>query len=238
MGSTFLTLTNKVLQKINEVPLTSSTFSGRQGVFKLAQDSINEALQTINQKAFEWPFNKASGSQTLTAGVQLYSLPSGFKTIDWDTFYLQKDTNLEVEGRPLQFISFDEWHTRYRSSDEDILDEINNQGNTGTFIPTFVFESPDQEFGVSVPPNAAYTISFDYWAIPSDLVNHDDEATVPSHFDNVIVQGAMQTIHRMRDNEESARAANARFTESLNNMARLLLKEDDRIYDRRVNRRG
>ena len=44
MAESFLTLTNKVLVKLNEVELTSSNFTSARGVQVQAQNAVNEAI--------------------------------------------------------------------------------------------------------------------------------------------------------------------------------------------------
>ena len=75
MAETYLTLTNKVLARLNEVELTSSTFSSARGIQTQVKTAINEAVRYINQREFNYPFNHATESKTLTAGVVRYSLP-------------------------------------------------------------------------------------------------------------------------------------------------------------------
>jgi len=69
MAETYLTLTNKVLARLNEVELTNSTITSARGKQKQAKTAINEAVRYINQREFNYPFNHATESKTLTAGV-------------------------------------------------------------------------------------------------------------------------------------------------------------------------
>ena len=59
MAETYLTLTNKVLARLNEVELTSSTFTSARGIQTQAKTAINEAVRYINQREFNYPFNHA-----------------------------------------------------------------------------------------------------------------------------------------------------------------------------------
>ena len=86
MAETYLTLTNKVLARLNEVELTSSTFSSARGIQTQVKTAINEAVRYINQREFNYPFNHATESKTLTAGVVRYALPTSTKVVDYNTF--------------------------------------------------------------------------------------------------------------------------------------------------------
>ena len=54
MAESFLTFTNKVLARLNEVALTSTTFSSARGIQVQAQNAVNEAVRYINQKEFQY----------------------------------------------------------------------------------------------------------------------------------------------------------------------------------------
>jgi len=94
MAETYLTLTNKVLARLNEVELTSSTFSSARGIQTQVKTAINEAVRYINQREFNYPFNHATESKTLTAGVVRYSLPTSTKVVDYNTFRIVADESL------------------------------------------------------------------------------------------------------------------------------------------------
>ena len=52
MALTFLTLTNSVITRMNEVTLTSSNFSSARGVQVQCKNAVNEAIRYINQREF------------------------------------------------------------------------------------------------------------------------------------------------------------------------------------------
>ena len=89
MATTFLTLTNELLRRLNEVTLTTDTFAGAKNVQAIAKDSINSSIREILQDGHEFPFLKTTQSQTLTAGTRTYDFPSDMSSVDWDTFYLK-----------------------------------------------------------------------------------------------------------------------------------------------------
>jgi hypothetical protein len=101
MAETYLTLTNKVIARLNEVALTSATFSSARGIQVQCQNAINESIRYINQREFNYPFNHATASQELTAGVVRYSLPSTTKTVDYNTFRIVKNSTLGNSGYKL-----------------------------------------------------------------------------------------------------------------------------------------
>ena len=67
MSGTYLTLTNSTLARLNEVQLTSSNISAARGIQIQAQNAVNEAIRYVNQKEYNFPFNHATETKTLTA---------------------------------------------------------------------------------------------------------------------------------------------------------------------------
>ena len=52
MSGTYLSLTNSVLARLNEVQLTSANFTSARGIQVQAQNAINESVRYINQREF------------------------------------------------------------------------------------------------------------------------------------------------------------------------------------------
>ena len=128
MSGTFLNLTNKVLARLNEVQLTSSSFATARGIQVQAQNAVNEAVRYINQREFNYPFNHSTETKTLTAGVVRYSLPTSTKTVDYNTFRMVKDTDLANSGYGLSQLDYNE----YINSLSDQEDEINSTTTSTT----------------------------------------------------------------------------------------------------------
>ena len=128
MSGTFLTLTNKTLARLNEVQLTSTTFSTARGIQVQAQNAVNEAIRYINQREFNYPFNHSTETKTLTAGVVRYTVPTSTKTIDNNTFRIVKDSDLVNSGYRLNQLDYNE----YVNSVIDQEDEINTTTTSTT----------------------------------------------------------------------------------------------------------
>lgn len=226
--SDFITLTNKVLRRLNEVNVPEAEFLSVRGVQALAKDAVRDSINKINQAEFTWPFNAAEHQQLLVKGNEEYVWPTGFKIADWESFQIQKDTNLNVDFRTLKFISRDEWYRRYRDLDQ-------NSGSDGRDVPEYVFPSHGTGFGVSPSPDEAYTIKFRYYLSTIPLVNSGDETRIPDIFDHVIVEGALYYMYMFRDNPEQANVAATVFQQGLKEMRTVLVNNYNRMYDTRVN---
>ena len=90
MASSYLVLINNVLRDLNEVELTSSTFSSSRGIQTAVKDYVNRAIDDIINADTEWPFTVAQATFTTTTGTRLYTRSeigvTDTKTIDYDSF--------------------------------------------------------------------------------------------------------------------------------------------------------
>ena len=120
MAESFLTHTNRVIARLNEVQLTSANFSSARGIQVQAQNAVNESVRYINQREFNYPFNHATETKTLTAGVVRYSLPTSTKTVDYNTFRIVKDSDLGNSGGRLAILDYNDYVNSYITQEDEI----------------------------------------------------------------------------------------------------------------------
>ena len=120
MAETFLTLTNKVLARLNEVQLTYTSFATARGIQVQAQNAINESVRYINQKEFQYPFNHSTKSETLVPGTVRYTIPTTAKTVDYNTFRLVKDSDLGSSGGRLYVLNYNDYINSYITQEDEI----------------------------------------------------------------------------------------------------------------------
>jgi len=85
---TYLTLINNVLRELNEVELTSSTFSASRGIQTATKDFINKAVNDLYTAEVQWPWLYTSTTQDVNSGQQEYTFPTAFRVADFESFYL------------------------------------------------------------------------------------------------------------------------------------------------------
>lgn len=227
MPSTYLDLCNQVLRRLNEVEMNESDFASARGVQALVKDSIKNAIAKVNQAEFEWPFNSATHTQTLTQGQVEYSWPSYLKSVDWNSFQIVKNDSLGVNFTHLKAISRDEWYRLHRDDD-------NNSGNSGRSVPQNVFGSHGQGFGVTPSPDAAYQVRFNYFLNYTDLTNATDQTRIPETFDSIIVEGALYFLYMFKDNIQSAQASIEVFQQGLKDLQTLYINKYEYVSDTRI----
>ena len=121
MSESFLTHTNRVIARLNEVALTSSNFTSSRGIQTQCKNAVNEAVRYINQKEFQYPFNHSTKTQTLTAGTVKYSIPTDAKTVDYNTFRLVKDSDLSTSGGRLPILNYNDYVNAYITQEDEIV---------------------------------------------------------------------------------------------------------------------
>ena len=120
MAESYLTLTNKVLARLNEVQLTSSNFTNARGIQVQAQNAVNESVRYINQKEFQYPFNHSTKTETLVPGTVRYTIPTTAKTVDYNTFRLVKDSDLGSSGGRLYVLNYNDYINSYITQEDEI----------------------------------------------------------------------------------------------------------------------
>ena len=231
MATNFVTLTNKVLVRMNEVLLDTAGdgFDSVRNVQALAKDAVNNSIRLILQDGQEWPFLKQTYTQALTAGTRQYSFPADMSTVDWDTFYLKRLSSRDNEPVALRPISYEEYIQRYRGRDD-------TGDAAGDRAPQYVYQTFENKFGVTPVPDDVYEVEYVYWSFPSDLTLFNDNSIIPSRFDHVIVDGAVMFMMRFRSNEQSAAIHQNNFEQGIKAMRRLLLDDDLAIRSTVINR--
>jgi hypothetical protein len=301
MAESFLTHTNRVIARLNEVELTSSNFTSSRGIQTQCKNAVNESIRFINQKEFQYPFNHTTKTQTLTAGTFKYSIPTDAKTVDYNTFRLAKDSDLGTTGGKLRILTYNDYvNSRITQEDEietttlsqshtDSITTITVTSTTGfdsagtlhvgneqitytaigsstTFtgatrgangttesahdsgvqvaqfdrgsIPQSIIRTPDNNYILYPYPNKSYTIKYDYFSFPSDMVAHSDTTTVPDRFAPIVADGATAFVYQYRGETQQYGINFARFEQGIKNMQTLLVNRFNYIRSTFIPRQG
>lgn len=227
MPYNYLDLVNSVCAKVNEVPLNTSNFASADGVYSDIKEGVNASIREINTQDYEWPFNYSAASETLVAGTNRYVYPSDTKTVDLDSFRVRFDSSLNAQGHKLRLISYSEYIANY-SQDEY------NTSTSIRYLPRFVFRLPSLGFGVYPIPDKAYTVDFDYFRLPLDLVNPADVPTIPEQFKHLIADGASRAAYLFRGDVEGHDRKQLAFTKGIEEMRRIYIDKIVNVRDTRI----
>ena len=141
MALTFLSLTNDVITRMNEVVLTSTTFASARGVQVQCQNAVNQAIRYINQREFGYSFNHASNRATLTPGVARYSVPTDAKSLDYSTARIKKSANLNATGNNLTSLNYYEYIDNDYANEEDDITTTTLDGSHTDSVTTLTLTS-------------------------------------------------------------------------------------------------
>ena len=219
MAYNYLDLSNIVARRLNETELTSANFATAKAFYSTIKDSVNTAIRDINQYYSYFPFNHNKKEEILVAGETRYVFPAEAKYVDFDTFRVKRNTTLDLgEARSLRKISYDEYISTY-------VDQEDETDATQGGVPEFVFRSQSEEYGLVPFPDKAYTLEYEYFMHPVDLILFDDVPTIPEAYKHVIIDGAMYYCYLFRDNIEMTALSKSKFEEGMKNMRKLLVNE-------------
>jgi len=120
MAESFLTHTNRVIARLNEVALTSANFTSARGIQVQCKNAVNEAIRFINQREFNYPFNHATDTEVLVAGTVKYSIPATAKTVDYNTFRIVKDSDIGSSGGRLSVLNYNDYLNSFITQEDEI----------------------------------------------------------------------------------------------------------------------
>lgn len=223
MSYDFLTLVNMVNEKLNEVPLTSSTFAEASGVYSDNKNAVNVAIRNINTISFEWPFNHVVKELVLTPNTVRYNYEVDCKSIAFNTFRVKGDDTLMNNTQSLAVMDYEQYL-------RDCSD-MEYRPTRYAALPKAVVRTPTLQFGVVPPPNKAYTLVYEYYKLPLDLVLYSDVPTIPEVFKNVIFDGAMQYAYMFRGDVENAALSKSMFDEGRESMRTIFINRTEYARD-------
>ena len=141
MALTFLTLTNSVITRMNEVELTSSNFTSARGVQIQCKNAVNEAIRYINQREFGYSFNHATNTESLVPGKVRYTLPTSTKSVDYNTARIKKSTTLDCSGSSLGILNYNEYIQNEYANQEDEINSTTLNGSHSSSVATLTLTS-------------------------------------------------------------------------------------------------
>jgi hypothetical protein len=220
MAFDYLGLVNDVCGRVNETPLTALNFSSAVGFYSTAKEAINSSIRDLNQQAFQWPFNHTDYNETLVAGTSRYSYQADTKSVDYDSFRIQRNDTFGNTTVSLKIIDYDEYLQNFIDAEYDTTNESIRD------VPKYVFRAPNQKYGVYPVPDQAYTLSYEYYSLPTDLASATDIPSSPVAFRHIIVDGAMYYVYHFRGDVEAADRIQAKFLDGIKKMRIIYINND------------
>ena len=229
MAYTYKDLVNEILESVNEVTLdTDGEFNAAVGFHSYVKKALNTVIQDIcNRQDNMWPFQREEDSQVLTAGTQRYNLDSDILHIDWYSFYIDYDVALdEPYARDLVFMNWQEYRRKYRTRD---LNSVTADTYSKPLYVTRTSDENDASFIITPKPNAAYTLRWAQYTIPTELSATSDIPAIPQHFKLTVIEGVRKFIFDFREDLEQSAQADVNYKQFVHDMRRTLIPQPDTL---------
>ena len=245
---TYLDLCNTILRELNEVELTSSTFTSALGIQKFIKDTINRAYFDICNAEDKWnflsvgdPLNDYYGNAVIetAAGTRWYDLQSAqtilnqYSFIDYDNIVLTEEgvsgKTAPFEIFKLQPLSLSNWQRLYG------VQEAKDKSDTQSYgIPRRVIRGPaNDKIGFSPIPDGVYKVYFYAYAQPTELTASTDTVVFPKQYTSVLLARARYYVHQFKDNMSQAQLSEVEFQKGLRTMREQLLEPFPVVMDDR-----
>tara|TARA_X000001388_G_C2203945_1_gene112381 strand:- start:32 stop:757 length:726 start_codon:yes stop_codon:yes gene_type:complete len=219
MAYNYLNLVNEVNRRLNEVELTSTNFSSAGGFHAQVKDSVNASIQEIDQEYPHWPYNFVEQEDVLTRGVTRYSFPANSTVIDFETFRIKENTDLNNRTQKLRVLRYEEYLERF-------VEQEYTPDTSLYAVPDYVSKAPGLEYIMTPAPDQAYTVVYEYYLTSVELIDSTDVPKIPEIYRNVILDGAMYYAYMFRGNTQDALVAKEKFKSGLKNMRIVLINEN------------
>lgn len=227
MAYTYLSITNEVIARFNEVELTSSGFGSSRGFQTQCKNAVNDAIDYINTSEYAWPFNHGTETDVLVAGTTRYAIPTTAKHVDYQTFRLVKDDALGCAGGNLTEMDYKQYIDHHIAQEDD--------SGVGS-IPKYVFRTPDNKYGLFPYPDKAYSLRFEYYNFSTKLSAATDVPAIPEQYRGVIVDGATAYGYQYRGETSQYQLNFQRFEAGIKYMRSLLINRTAYVRSTMVHR--
>ena len=217
MAYNYLDITNEVLARFNEVELTSTNFINSRGFQTQCKNAVNDAINYIFQREFGWSFSHVEQTQTLVVGTTRYTIDNAVYNVDYETFRISKDDALNVAGVTLRIMDYNQYVDKF--IDQETTPDAGS-------VPSYVFRTPDNNYGLYPYPDKAYTLKYDAYVKPTALTAATDVPTIPEQFRQVIVDGATAYGYQYRGEAQQYGLNFTRFEEGIKHMQTLFINRN------------
>jgi len=161
---------------------------------------IKDANTDICSMWFNWDFLWAENSATTSSGTSTISSPGDLA--QWNIDSVVYDPTSE-NWQPLIYVGWKEYREDYK------------YGTVDTGTPEFFSVKPDNVIDVYPTPDAATTITAEYWRTPTALSSSGDTPPIPTRFQRIIICRAKIYYSEQNDAPEVLASSLSEFNDLL-----------------------
>lgn len=202
---TFLELCQTVRQEVGISGTGPTTVLNQEGQLKVIVDFVAAADSEIQTLWADWNFLWGQYSSTTSSGNRAPATqkPTDLGAWDESSFFLDYTTD---DNLALSLLKY----TSYRSVQRNGV-AVNNQ-------PTHVVVQPDQNIILDPQPDATYTVTADYWKVPTKMTANADVSAIPIQFHRIIVARAKTMWAEREEAPEILLASAAEYADLLDKL--------------------
>lgn len=231
---TFLEFTNKVLQGVNEVPLTSAQFGNARGLQQFAKDAVLRAYLDIMVE-YKWPWqigNDIVGAQDRLERTGERSIEVSEKWID---ILVDNPYQDAVDWSSIYYIANDSQETRVNlpwltwEQYDDFEEYVETREAR---YPDYVIQSADGRKMGLAPYNEEMNGGRLYYRIywrPTVYTESSEEINLPDIHFPVLVDGALHHLWSFRGDTEQSQIAYQRFEKGIKRMKQQYSNQTQRL---------
>ena len=164
---------------------------------------IKDAVLDIQRMWFNWDFLWSEHSATTAADSSVISSPSDLAQWNIDSVVYDPTSD---NWQPLSYVGWKEYREDYK------------YGTVATGTPEFFSVKPDNVVDLYPTPDAATTLTAEYWAVPTELSDASDVSVIPTWFQRIIICRAKIYYGEQNDAPEVMSGAIAEFTDLLDKL--------------------
>lgn len=180
-NSTALQLVNRILENAGELPIAdAATFNAETDLTKIQLQAKRYAdkVQRRLGRTSRLRTQKRKATLSLTNSTNTYSLPSNVYLEDLVEESLVITSGTAVRP-PITYIDYEDWIRRYPT------------GESVKGVPIHFFCYPGdgtgvEKLGFSAPPNANYTVQYEYIVVPAPIAAATDEIFLSPRYEDVL----------------------------------------------------
>lgn len=178
---------------------TITSVTGNTGSAQRIVNWVGDGWNELQTKYDDWTWMRSTNiydegiSFVTVAGQFRYPLGTGAGTVgveradftkwDRDSFRVETTSQGFLDETFLDYITFDAWRNSYMLG---AMRQVQTR-------PVAIAIGPDQSLALGPPPDGTYTVTGDYFVMPSVMTTDTDEPTgLPAQYHMLIVYKAMQ----------------------------------------------
>jgi len=210
----FLQLCKRLRQEAGLTGSGPSTVVDQTGISKQIVDWVNTAYVDVLSQHANWHFMQDDFSFNTTASQRAYSIAETgvtdlekWKVDDYGSFRIYLTSAGIAQEQYLNPLLWDDYRQMY----------LYGATHTAEGFPSYFAVQPDKGLNFYLVPNNIYTVTGEYFKVPTELSLDTSEPVIPSQFHMIIIWRALM-LYGAFD------AANEKYVHGKNEYTKLLMR--------------